>query len=152
MTLVALPDRKYGQSQFPKIQKQIMDLLSDKISPVFGTEGRLSVRMPEFVSVCVKSRIMVDDYDKVSIVEKGLLGQMEKYLDPRHWDIGMLPEETELRNTLFAVPGVLGVKHLEMNLFIGTAPRDRKELFGNPFVLPINGTHQFQIIVRLKND
>ena len=107
-----------------------------------------AVQMPLFVRVSAAADVYVNDYGSVSDVQKKLDGRLAEYLNPGEWEIGTLPEETQLKNELFSVPGVTGVRHFSMTVSAESEFMDAEEILGHPFALPVNGVHGIRVMVR----
>ncbi|MBR1634742.1 MAG: hypothetical protein IJ682_06750 [Lachnospiraceae bacterium] len=148
VTLVVLPGTETGRAMFPQIKKQIFGVLCPQIPPVLMAGGRLSVQMPLFVRVSATADVYVNDYGSVSDVQKKLDGRLAEYLNPGEWEIGTLPEETQLKNELFSVPGVTGVRNFSMTVSAESEFMDAEEILGHPFALPVNGVHGIRVMVR----
>ena len=148
VTLVVLPTTETGRAMFPQIKKRILAVLCPHIPPVLVAGGRLSVRMPLFVRVSVEAEVFVNGYGVVSDVQKRMGERLAEYLNPSEWEIGTLPEETQLKNELFAVFGVTAVQHFNMTLSTEAEHTEAERLAEHPFVLPVNGVHDIRVIVR----
>ena len=146
-----------GRGQFHKVKQQIMDFIKDKISmPLLGNK-RFFVIEPRFVWINVYARLCVRDFNKVFEVKSEVYKRLEYFFlptgldNPGGWEIGSLPETLQIQNAISNIPGLVYVQHMMLTAYVdgktGRQEADIGRLRKNPYVLPINGTHEIEITV-----
>jgi hypothetical protein len=111
---------------------------------------------PRFVEVCVNAQLLIDDLQDVFSLKHHVLSTLEAYLDPRYggnegqgFAIGSLPDTHTIETNLKRIPGVLQVFALDVSYLCesaeGLVRRSYNNAIRDPFVLPINGTHEIYL-------
>lgn len=120
ITLVVLSrEFKNGSMYFQKMREEILSYLSCRMGGNQAELGHLYVTEPQFVEVNCYVRVAAVDAECVFEVKKCVEERLEQFIHPvtgnyhgKGWDIGTVPNETQIANALKGIPGIRFVREL----------------------------------------
>lgn len=134
ITLVVLQkDYKDGRRYFHRLREEIVEYLSGRAEGNLAAEGRLYVREPQFLELDCEVRAVAEAPEAVFEVQKNVEERLEAFLHPvtgnyhgGGWEIGTIPNETQIVNALKGVSGVRYIRSLRVDVYVKTAQGKRK--------------------------
>ncbi|MEG2221308.1 MAG: hypothetical protein RRY95_01115 [Oscillospiraceae bacterium] len=159
VTLVAvLQNYAEGADFFPAVRSQVLDTILHRCGGNLAALEKFSVVQPQFLELCVKVELSVAAFNQVFSVRQEIDRRLATFLHPlegnfdgRGWEIGRIPNDTQIRNCLSGVGGVTFLKTVSVTAFIeGNAGRIEANLDepdSHVFALPRNGTHEILITI-----
>lgn len=150
VTLVlVLKDAVNRRDRFPLLKDQIYDWLKERADGNLIRSGRFLIREPEFVWVCVRVQLMVEDFEQVSSVKEMVKPILKEFLNG--FSVGTFPTADQIRNEIYRTDGIFCIEKLYIRTFQGRKnslkEADEGILRKHPYVYPISGEHE--IIVRV---
>ncbi len=135
ITLVVLQKEfKDGRVYFQKIREEILKYLSGRMGGNLAVTGRLFVTEPQFFELDCYVKAVVEDMERVLEVQRSVEERLEEFIHPvtgnyhgRGWDIGTIPNETQILNALKGISGVSFIRELRLSVFIPTV-QGRREI------------------------
>ncbi len=157
VTLVLLQKDYFGgRKYFDQMQNQVMRYLQDKVSGHLLETGRLFIVEPQFLEICVKAEISVDNFDRVFQVRRLAEQTLSDFIDPisgnfdgNGWPIGTIPNLTQLTNILKSVPNIKQIKSVSLSVYLlesgMRAEINLEHQDQYRFALPVNGQHNLYL-------
>lgn len=158
VTLVVLQkDFEQGRDYFCNLQEQVRQYISDRISGNIVDLDRFHVAEPQFLELSVKAELSVRDFNRVFQVRGQAQKRLASFIHPvtgnfdgRGWEIGTIPNATQMLNCLKDVPGISFLKNVTVSAYtegpFGRMETDLGEGRGI-FALPLSGKHEVLITV-----
>ncbi len=158
ITLVLLlKDYQVGSSVFQSVCNTVKDYVVDKMPEGVYHSGKLFVIEPVFIIFQVNVELVVKDVNQVFAVQKEVEEKMDTFFHPikgnfdhAGWTVGMLPNAIQTRNMIHLVKGVEEINSLFLTAYrngtSGFVEVDLEEMKQNPYVLPVSGKHQVNVI------
>ena len=123
-------------------------------------QNRFHVIEPEFVVLAVSATIEVTDYNYVFDVRNAVLTRLQEFLNPmtgnynrNGWNIGVLPNVTQIKNALKDIKGIYYIENIRLTGYKqrvqGLVEVDLEKVAKSAYVLPLSGTHE--IIMKVNN-
>lgn len=161
VTVVVLQkDYEKGRPYFHEMKEKILAYLKERASPALTEGPGLFVTAPWFVRLDVQAVLSVSEHRNVLTVKEEAMRKLTACLNPvtggagrDGWEMGNLPCYDQLKQLLLGTEGAGYVKQLEIKAWLdrgnGYEETDLSWLYQNqlPWVLPLSGTHQLEIIV-----
>lgn len=158
ITLVILQkDYQKGRKYFEQVKKQVITYMKDKISSNLVELDKFHVVEPKFLELCVQVSISVRDMNLIFDVKEKVYHFLEGFIDPitgnfnkKGWEIGHLPNTTQILNALKDIPEIESVKHVTMTAYMNGDTRGKEvdlDSNNNQFALALNGSHDIYITV-----
>ena len=160
VTLVVLPQGyRSDMSLFYTVQADIQRYLEARMDPAILARGQFAVVQPRFVEIEVRAELGVESFQDIFQVRRKAQESLRVFLDPvkghfdgRGWKIGELPGVMQIQNALKEIPEVMWIQKLYLITYIsgekGRQEVDPDRIRQNPYVLPVSGAHQIEVIVR----
>lgn len=159
VTLVILKkDYRTGGRFFDAIRQEIQEKLKDSLAVgvVFGQN--LFIREPLFARLEVVITAQVESFSMMFALRRGIEESLDAFLDPvcgnfdgQGWEIGSFPDQTQLETRIKGVPGLLLLKRCMVFACLENGPGkprvDLVQLGEFPYVLPIGGSYEIQVVV-----
>mgnify|MGYP003290595279 CR=1 FL=1 len=147
-------------NQFDMVRNRILNYMRDHMSTYLFEQNRFHVIEPEFVVLAVSATIEVTDYNYVFDVRNAVLTRLQEFLNPmtgnynrNGWNIGVLPNVTQIKNALKDIKGIYYIENIRLTGYKqrvqGLAEVDLEKAVKNAYVLPLSGTHE--IIMKVNN-
>lgn len=159
VTLVLLKkDYGTGGRFFDAVRQEIQEKLKDSL-PVGVAFGRnLFLVEPLFARFEAAMIAEVRHFSEMFAVRRGIEQALDKFLDPvsgnfdgQGWNIGSFPDQTQLETLVKGVPQILRLKRCMVFACLENKPgKPRVDLEGLkdfPFVLPVGGSYEIQVVV-----
>lgn len=157
VTLVLLQrDFLHGRKHFDSIRASVEDYLKPRLPGNMAVLGKLHVVGPEFLRICCRVSLTIRDYNQVFEVQKQVRARIDSFLHPvtgnyhgRGWDIGQIPNGTQVTNAIREIPGILYIQEVWMSAYKdsrqGPVEVDLKSGAVGNYALPLSGVHDIQI-------
>lgn len=156
--VVVLRDYAEGADFFPAVRSQVMDHILRRCGGNLSALEKFSVVEPRFLQLCAKVELSVAEFNQVFSVREEIRRRLAVFLDPlrgnfdgKGWEIGRIPNDTQIRNCLSSVKGITFLKNVSVSAFTeGSAGRveaNLEDLSGRIFALPRSGEHEILITV-----
>lgn len=159
VTLVILQkDFQHGRNYFGKLKEQVFQYVSAHISGNIIDLNRFFVIEPNFLELAVKVELSVEDFNLVFQVKEQIEKRLEEFIHPmtgnfdgKGWEIGAIPNRTQLLNCLKGIEGISFLKNVMVSAYTeGKFGRMEADLDADKdrlFALPISGRHEVLITV-----
>ncbi len=159
VTVVALlRDYENTTELMGTVRSQVMDHITRRCGGNLAALDHFQVVAPQFLELCVKTELTVGDLNQVFAVREKIQHRLAQFLDPltgnfdgKGWEVGTIPNDTQLRNCLNSIPGIRFLKQVSATAFLetgfGRTEVDLDTLGERPYVLPRSGTHTVVITV-----
>lgn len=145
-----------GRDYFENIKEQVTDYIKKRICGNVAVMSRFEVVEPQFLELCVKVEIQVSDFSEVFNTKETILERLEGFINPMTgnfdgggWEIGTIPNRTQLFNCLKDIPTIKFIKNVFITAFtqncFGRVEVDLDNLEEYIFTLPLNGNHEIII-------
>ena len=145
-----------GRDYFDSIKDQVADYIKKRICGNIATLAGFEVVEPQFLELCVKVEVQVDDFSEVFNTKKLVLDKLESFINPMTgnfdgggWEIGSIPNRTQLFNCLKDIPSINFIKNVFVTAFtqnrLGRVEVDMDNIKDWIFALPLNGSHEIII-------
>lgn len=143
ITLVVLTaEFENGGIYFQRIKQEILSCLSCRTEGNLAAMGRIYVTEPHFVKLNSCVRVAAGGEYPPERVSEGVKERLAQFLHPvtgnyhgKGWEIGTIPNETQILNALKEVPGIRFVRELRLTSL-------RTDL---RFAVALNGTHTVEV-------
>ncbi len=157
VTLVLLTDDYTDRGAgFERLKKNLYEWFRDKLPASFAAGQGFKIRRAEIVEIELHAEAVIKDYQKIYRIQKELQEKLDKFLDPvtgnfdgRGWEIGMLPERSQMETIIRTQEGIDSLRNCQVfaRMISRTGrPAVSYEMVKNaPFVLPVSGSHQFRL-------
>ncbi len=137
ITLIVLPKDLHTDSIcFERLREKIMDYLSCRMDGNIDAAKRLFIAAPQFLKIDCFARV-ISRGDDLMKTQKDAAQCLERFLHPvtgnyhgKGWEIGLLPNEAQIRNALKRVAGIRYIRELRVSVSFD-APSGRVEI--DPF-------------------
>ena len=162
ITLVVL-QRHYENTvkQFDMVRSQILNYMRERMSTYLFEQNRFHVIEPEFVVLAVSVTIEVTDYNHIFDIRNAVMTRLQEFLNPmtgnyhkNGWNIGVLPNVTQIKNALKDIKGIYYIENIRLTGYKqcvqGLVEVDLEKVENRAYVLPLSGTHE--IIMKVSND
>jgi hypothetical protein len=158
VTLVILQkDFRQGRGFFTTIAEQVYRYVAKRANGNIIRLDHFHVVEPEFLELVVKVELVVRSFNSVFAVREQVAERLETFLHPLTgnfdgggWEIGRVPNQTQILNSLRNIDEVAFLKNVTVAAFteggfgrIETDPGQEERLFA----LPLSGTHEIVITV-----
>jgi hypothetical protein len=159
VTLVILQkDFQKGRSFFGTVQEQVYQYVSSRISGNIADLKRFTVAPPQFLELSVKVELSVGSFNQVFQVKEAVEKRLAEFINPmsgnfdgRGWEIGFIPNRTQIANCLKDIEGIAQLKNVWISAFRegihGWTEADLEQSGEMIFGLPLSGRHEIQITV-----
>ncbi len=159
VTLVILQkDFQQGRNFFGKLKEQVFQYVSAHISGNILDLNRFYVIEPNFLELSVKVELSVKDFNLVFQVKEQVEKRLAEFIHPmtgnfdgKGWEIGVIPNRTQLLNSLKGVEGVSFLKNVMVSAYtegkFGRMEADLDADRDRLFALPVSGRHEVLITV-----
>lgn len=159
VTVVILQeDYLTGRHYFYQIQEQVLSYLEGKAEGLLLQNGNLFVTAPQWIRMKIQTEIYVADHQQVLQVEREADGAIARFLDPvsggyegMGWQLGRLPEYTQMKRCLQSLSGVYAVRQLwisyELEVDGGFRETEEALIRRMPWTLPTSGDHRIVVTV-----
>lgn len=158
VTVVVLPASfRYGRTDFGEERERILAYMEPRLPGNMAALRKFYVAEPYYVKITCRIELAVRDFNQVFAVRSQIQQRVEKFLDPvtgnyqgNGWDIGRLPDETQILNAIRGIPGIAYIKRVRLLARAGDQEEDVLYESRDPrriFAVPINGEHDIQIQV-----
>jgi hypothetical protein len=160
ITLVILQkDFIGGRKFFDSVKAQVINYIEPKMSNNLIELGRFHVVEPRLLEINVYANAVVKEFDQVFDVKNKVLERIKEFIDPisgnfdhKGWEIGTLPNSTQILNALKEIKEILFVRSVRLAGFIraeaGMVEVDLDREDTRRFVLPISGKHDIYVEVK----
>lgn len=149
--VILMEDYKDGPYSFLNMRNRIMDHIKNKCEITMNPD-KIEIVEPLFMRISVDAWVQILGGEDAFEVSQSLQNILMDYIDPikkENWDIGSMIAESQIELRLNMEKG----KALLKKLMITVAYQDEQgshetslgEMAGNPYVLPVNGTHHIHI-------
>ncbi len=156
--VVLLRDYENTSQMMPTIRTQVMEHITSRCGGNLAAMGHFQVVAPQFLELCVKAELTVGDFNQVFPVRERIEQRLEEFLNPltgnfngKGWEVGIIPNDTQMRNCLNSVPGIRFLKQVSATAFLetgfGRTEVDLETIGNRPFILPKSGKHTVLITV-----
>ena len=119
--------------------------------------GKLFIIEPIFITFDVKVELVVLDFNKVFSVQKEVEERIQDFFHPIQgnfngigWEVGTLPNSIQIRNIIHLTKDVEEIKSLFVTAYrhgkSGLEEIELEELRACPYILPVSGEHQVNIV------
>jgi len=159
VTLVAVvKDFSQGRDLFPTVRGQVHSYIVARCGGEAAALEHFHVVQPQFLELCVKVELTVRSFNQVFGVREEVRRRLDAFLDPltgnfdgNGWDVGHIPNVTQLRNCLSGVRDVRFLRTVTATAWaetgFGRTEADLGELGEHLFALPRSGRHEIRITV-----
>lgn len=155
---VLLRDPDPDGSLMTMVGNQVKDYITDRCSGNLAALGHFQVVRPQFMQIRVKAELVVSDFNHVFPVREETNRRLREFLDPMTgnfdgggWEMGQLPNDTQLRNCLSGMPGLKYLKQVTSAVYAETAfgltevnPENLRDWV---FALPQSARHEVIIAI-----
>ena len=160
VTLIVLTKNyEEGHRYFDTVRNQIKEYMKSRVSPQLIGQGRFHIMEPDFLELSVTVTVDVQDYNHVFDVRRDVQKKIADFLNPatgnyrnKGWEIGSIPNETQILNALKEVKDIYYIEGLRLDAKRrnkgGTVEVDLERAARLPYVLPLNGKHEVIVKVR----
>ncbi|MEG2439991.1 MAG: baseplate J/gp47 family protein [Acetivibrio sp.] len=157
ITLVLLQkDFMKGRKYFDTVREQVMTYLQHKIVGNVASLKHFYVTEPQFLEMNVSVTLAVEEFNQVFEARKEALYRLYDFLDPMNgnfdkkgWEIGTLPNKTQILNIVKDIKQVHYVKSIRITAYHrgthGMVEVDLENSENNGFALALNGKHEIFI-------
>lgn len=122
VTLVLLlGEFKDGSMYFGEVREQVREYLLCRTGGNTADLGRLYVTEPMFLELDCEAEVVVRDTDRIFEVREEIMRVTGAFLDPLTgnydgggWEIGVIPNETQVINAVKAIPGLFQIERLRL--------------------------------------
>ncbi len=122
VTLVLLLEEyESGRMYFGEVSEQVKAYLSCRMNGNTADLGRLYVAEPVFLEMDCRMEVVVRDTDRIFEVQEEILRVTREFLHPltgnydgKGWEIGVIPNETQVINALKGIPGLFRIQSLRL--------------------------------------
>lgn len=158
VTLVILQkDFQRGRDYFSNLKEQVCQYISARISGNIVDLDRFYVAEPQFLELSVKVELSVRDFNQVFQVKEQVEERLASFIHPmagnfdgQGWQIGVIPNRTQILNSLKDIRGISFLKNVTVSAYtegpfgrIEADLDDDQRIFG----LPLSGKHEVLITV-----
>jgi hypothetical protein len=159
VTVVAvLRDDADSADSFPAVRSQVLSHLAGRCGGSLTALEHLHVVQPRFLELCVKVELTVRNFNQVFAVREEVRRRLDAFLDPltgnfdqNGWDVGQIPNTTQLRNCLSGIRDVRFLRNVTATAYtetgFGRTEAQLEELGEHLFALPRSGRHEIRITV-----
>ena len=158
VTAVVLPEGfRYGRADFDEVKERVLDYMNPRLPGNMAALGKFYVAEPYYVKLVCLVELSVRDFNQVFEVKERVKAKIEEFLDPvtgnylgTGWDIGRLPNETQVMNAVKGIPGIAFLKRVRLSAYAGGREEEGGTGSGEPrriYAVPVNGDHEIQIQV-----
>ena len=159
VTLVILQkDFQKGRLFFAGLQDRVRQYITERINGNLADLRRFSVTEPQFLELSVKVELSVADFQLVFQVKEAAEKRLEAFLHPMSgnfdgngWEIGRIPNKTQITNSLKDIEGLAYLKSLFVTAFregpFGRTEVDPEQSGDLLYALPLSGRHEIQMTV-----
>lgn len=159
VTLVLLQrDFLHGRKHFDSIRTSVEEYLKPRLPGNMAALGRFHVVEPEFLRICCRVSLTILDFNQVFEVQRQVKERIDSFLHPvtgnyhgGGWEIGQLPNGTQITNAIREIPGILYIQEVWMSAYKdsqqGPVEVDLKNRGAGNYALPLSGVHDIQIEV-----
>lgn len=128
ITLVLLlKEYQDGKILFDGIREEVTDYLACRMGGNQAELGHLYVVEPRFLEMDCEIKATAEDFNDIFEVQKCMEERLKAFLHPVTgnydkigWDIGVIPNETQITNALRDIPGLVCINQLRMAAFFRT--------------------------------
>ena len=156
--VVLLRDYQAGGELLPAVRSRIAAYILERCGGNLAALEHFHVVGPQFLEICAKVELTVGDFNQVFGVREEITRRLEAFLDPltgnfdgRGWQVGRIPNDTQLRNCLSGVRGVKFLRQVSSALFretgFGRTEIHLEDMEDRVFALPRSGKHSILITV-----
>lgn len=131
-----------GRMYFQRIREEILSCLSCRMGGNLAVLGHLYVTEPQFVEINTYVKVVTGDAFRVLELQRDVKERLDQFLHPvtgnyhgKGWDIGKVPNETQMINAIKEVSGIRFVKEFRMTSL-------RSDL---RFAVALSGTHIIEV-------
>lgn len=143
ITLVLLlKEFETGRMQFESVKNAVWEYLSGRMSGNQAALARLSIIEPRFLRLSCNVEAVTADIGSVFEVTARMKERLSEFINPvtgnyngNGWEIGVLPNETQIINALKGIPDLLYIRKLRLSIYQMTGQ-------GQIEVLPESGEAQ----------
>lgn len=152
-------DYMQGMAFGQQMGEQVYRYLAQRAPGDLVAQNRLHVVSPSFIRLNCRVEATVDSFDDIYAVQQEIKERLGGYLDPvdgnfdgKGWQIGVLPNTTQIYNAVKPVASIRRIKRISMTAYTQDA-RGLHEIDLShvehlyPYALPINGEHDLRIFV-----
>lgn len=159
VTLVVLQkDYENGRKYFDSVRGQIMEYMKDRMSTHLFRQNRFHIIEPDFLELSTTVTLQVTEYNQVFEVRSAVLERLKSFLNPvmgnydrSGWEIGSVPNATQILNALKEIPGIHYIESVRLTVYQrGKVEVDLDKANQRVYALPLNGSHE--IIVKVRNN
>ena len=125
--VLLLKEFQDGRMYFDEVRAQVMRYLAGRTSGNLFSSGRLFVTEPFFLEMDCEVNAVISGQSSPFEVQEQIEKSMEQFLHPltgnydgSGWNIGMVPNETQMTNALKGIPGLLYIQNLRMTAYRNT--------------------------------
>lgn len=159
LTLALLQkDFMKGRAYFGAVAEQVKNYIEKRCSSNIIDLNRFFVVEPQFMEMCVKVELSVREYNQVFKVKEQIENRLNEFLNPltgnfdgRGWNIGRLPNPTQVLNCLKDIEDISYLKNVFVSAYtegkFGRVEADLDKAASIRFALPLAGTHEIIISV-----
>lgn len=123
---------------FSEIQVKVTAYLAERMNGNLAALGHLYVVAPLFLELDCYVEAVVSDLEHIYTVQEHIKEQIRRFLHPltgnydgKGWNIGIIPNETQVINALKGIPGLLYIRRLYLLAY--------RKLNGRRIQIPIGG-------------
>lgn len=157
--VILLQELQNGKKHFYEVKNEVENYMKDKIYTGVLERNCFYVIAPEFVEVRIRAEVVADNFDDVFRIKKKIQERLVQFLDAltgnfdgTGWEIGILPNNLQIRNAISDIKGLTYIKNVYMSAFLGeganAAEVDLDMIRRRKYILPISGEHD--IVVRTR--
>lgn len=122
--VLLLKEFREGRMRFDAVRAQVMGCLSVRTSGNLIASGRLFVTEPLFLELDCSVNAVVSGQSSPFEVQEEIEKSVERFLHPLNgnydgsgWNIGTVPNETQVMNALKGIPGLLYIQNLRLTAY-----------------------------------
>ncbi len=150
-------DFQQGRDFFTNLQEQVFQYISARIGGNLVDLNRFYVVEPQFLELAVKVELSVRDFNQVFQVKEQVERRLASFIHPmtgnfdgHGWEIGVIPNRTQILNSLKDIGGIAFLKNVSVSAYaegpFGRVEADL-EVGTRIFALPLSGEHEIVITV-----
>ncbi|MDO4540716.1 MAG: baseplate J/gp47 family protein [Syntrophomonadaceae bacterium] len=150
---------EHGRNFFNAIREQVTSYIEERISGNIVDLGRFKVVEPQFLELSVKVELAVVDLNRAFTVQDMVIRRLQDFINPMSgnfngsgWDIGTIPNRTQLLNCLKDIPYISFIRGIFISATtqgaFGTTEVDLDNVAEYIFAQPLSGTHEVIITIQ----
>lgn len=110
-----------GSMYFAGVREQVKEYIAGRTCGNLADRGRLYIVEPVFLELDCQAEVLVTDEERVFLVQEEIIRRVTSFLHPLTgnydgggWEIGVIPNETQVINTVRGIPGLVHIERLRI--------------------------------------